>query len=105
MKTIMAGLLGLAMPLALAIPQPAEAAQPPRVQAFVCSYLAATRGPANVWQTWFTGQRDQLFGPDLHYTASPCFNSLANCKAWLYWAQSDYPKQNTFKPCRKGFPY
>jgi hypothetical protein len=101
---ILAGLFALSTILACAIP-PAEAAQPPRVAAYDCRQLAAQKGPANVWQTWFTGRRDNLFGPDDWYTASPCFASLTNCKAWLYWAQSDWPKVNTFRPCRKGVGY
>ena len=29
----------------------------------------------------------------------------AACKAWLYWAQTDWPLVNTFKVCRKGVGY
>jgi hypothetical protein len=103
---ILAGLFGLAALLVLAgAGQRAEAAQPPRVPAYDCGYLANTRGPANVWQTLFRGQRETLFGPDNHYWAAPCFKTQATCKAWLYWAQSDWPKLNSFQPCRKGIPY
>ncbi len=105
MTRIIVGLFGLAALLILASPNGASAAQPPRVAAYDCGYLAATKGPANVWQTWFRGQRERLFGPNLSYLAAPCFTTLANCKAWLYWAQSDWPVMNTFQPCRKGIPY
>ncbi len=63
---ILAGFLGLAALLAVSVPHGAEAAPPPRVEAYSCGYLASTMGPRNVWQTWFRGSRHQLFGPDLH---------------------------------------
>jgi hypothetical protein len=101
---ILAGFLGLAALLALAAPNAAQAA-PQRVPAYNCGTLAATIGPRNVWQTWFRGSRLQLFDRIDRYTASPCFKTQAACKAWLYWAQTDWPRQNTFKPCRKGLGY
>jgi hypothetical protein len=101
---ILIGFLGLAALLMLGAPQDANAA-PPRVAAYSCGYLASTIGPRNVWQTWFTGSQRQLFDQIEWYTASPCFKTQAACKAWLYWAQTDWPRQNTFKPCRKGIPY
>jgi hypothetical protein len=100
---MLAALLALSTVLAGAI-APAEAA-PPRVAAYDCGALAAQKGPGNVWQTWFSGRRDELFGPDSFYTAAPCFTTQANCKAWLYWAQSDWQKYSTFRPCRKGLSY
>ena len=103
---ILAGLFGLAALLMLAgAGQRAEAAQPPRVPAYDCGYLANSKGAANVWQVWFRGQRPVPLGPDEHYTAAPCFTSEATCKAWLYWAQSDWPNVSTFQPCRKGIRY
>ncbi len=102
---ILAGFLGLAALLALSVPHSAEAAPPPRVSAFACGYLAATVGPSHVWQTWFRGSRKELFGPPRRYVAAPCFKTQAACKAWLYWAQTDWPMVNTFKPCRKGIGY
>lgn len=99
---ILFGFLGLAALLMLGAPHPASAAQPPRVAAESCNSLAATIGPHNVWRTWFTGSRERLFGEPEWYTASPCFRTQATCKAWLYWAQTDWPRQNTFRPCRKG---
>jgi hypothetical protein len=106
MTRMMAGLAAVAaISGAFALIDTAEAASPPRVDAYDCRYVAATKGPANTWQTWFRGSRENLFGPDDHYTATPCFTSQASCKAWLYWAQTDWPKQNNFKPCRKGLGY
>ncbi len=84
---------------------PAEAAQPPRVHAYACGPLVASRGPSRVWQTWFTGVKRDLWDNHRRYTAAPCFASLSACKAWLYWAQSDWPDRNTFRPCRRGLHY
>ena len=99
---IVFGFLGLAALLMLGAPHAANAA-PPRVHAYSCGALASSVGSHNVWRTWFTGYRHQLFGPPDHYTASPCFKTQAACKAWLYWAQTDWPRQNSFRPCRKGY--
>ena len=82
----------------------AEAA-PPRVEPLDCGALAASIGPAKVWQTWFRGEQKPLFGPRDTYSAAPCFKTEAACKAWLYWAQSDWSLYSTFQPCRKGLPY
>jgi hypothetical protein len=76
-------------------------AAPPRVAAGNCSFLAAKYGPAKVWKTNFRGQQRDLWDHFWPYSASPCFTSVAACKAWLYWAQSDYPHQNSFTPCRR----
>jgi hypothetical protein len=101
MMRVLAGLLGLAALLVLAAPHGAQAA-PARVAAYSCGYLASTMGGHNVWQTWFQGSAHQLFGPPKLYTAAPCFKTKAACTAWLYWAQTDWPLVNTFRPCRKG---
>ncbi len=101
---ILAGFLGLAALLMLSAPHAAQAA-PPRVPAYSCGTLASTIGPRNVWQTWFRGSHRQLFDRIDWYTASPCFKTRAACKAWLYWAQTDWPLVNTFRPCRKGLGY
>jgi hypothetical protein len=102
---ILAGFLGLAALLVLSAPLVANAAPPPRVTAYSCGSLAATIGPRNVWRTWFRGAHRQLFDQIDWYSASPCFKTRAACKAWLYWAQTDWPIRNTFRPCRKGIGY
>ncbi len=101
---ILLGLLGLSGLLMLATSHDANAA-PQRVNAYSCGYLASSIGRHNVWQTWFTGERHQLFGPREHFTAAPCFKTRSACTDWLYWAQTDWPLTNTFRPCRKGAPY
>jgi hypothetical protein len=79
---------------------PAEAA-PPRVQGQSCSALAAAIGPGKTWRTSFRGEKRDPFDNFWPYSASPCFASREACRAWLYWAQSDYPDRNTFTPCRR----
>ena len=81
---------------------PVEAAQPPRVKPMKCSSAAASVGAANVWRTFFRGEKEGLFDDVWHYQLAPCFTSQANCKAWLYWAMSDWPKRQWFKPCYRG---
>lgn len=101
---ILLGILALGGLLMAAAPHVAHAA-PPRVEAYSCGALASSIGARNVWQTWFRGSRHQLFGPPRWYAASPCFRTQAACRAWLYWAQTDWPRQNTFRPCRRGLGY
>ena len=81
---------------------PAEAANPPRVQGQSCSKLKAQLGRANVWQTSFVGQRLGPFDQLEDYHAAPCFRTQADCKAWLYWAQTDWDRYQYFNPCKKG---
>ena len=83
----------------------ARAAPPPRVEAYRCAQLAPAVGPRNVWQTRFSGQRLDLFDYVHRLIAAPCFQTQAACKAWLYWAQSDYPRHNSFRRCRRGLGY
>ena len=70
---------------------PASAAQPPRVPGYDCRALGAQVGPGNVWQTVFTGWREDIFGRREDLRVAPCFASQADCNAWLYWAQTDWP--------------
>lgn len=81
---------------------PAEAANPPRVSGQSCSKLKAEMGRANVWQTSFVGERLGPFDQLEKYHAAPCFRTQADCKAWLYWAQTDWDRYQYFTPCKKG---
>jgi hypothetical protein len=76
-------------------------AAPPRVEGYSCKALAASIGPGKVWRTNFRGEKRDIWDNYWPYSASPCFPSEKICKAWLYWAQSDYPDRNTFTPCRR----
>lgn len=105
MKTMVSLFALVALALSPALTTTANAAQPPRVPAYQCGPLAASIGPGQVWQTWFTGQKKGLFDDISYYTASPCFPSEYECKAWLYWAQSDWSYHSNFKPCRLGLGY
>ncbi len=78
----------IVMTTATLAPLPSAAAQPPRVPALNCGALAAQSG--KVWQTTFWGWRVDDFGFRQEFMASPCFTTEANCKAWLYWARSDF---------------
>jgi len=104
MKTLAAALaMALAAATTIPLATTAEAAAPPRVEGYHCPTLAAMEGPANVWHTWFRGQKEDLFDRIDRFVASPCFRTEAECKAWLYWAQTDWPDRNTFRPCAKGW--
>ena len=93
--------LGLALAIGgMSVAHRADAA-PPRLQGYDCSALAASLGPGKVWRTSFRGEQRDLWDHFWPYSASPCFASEKACKAWLYWAQSDYPHQNSFTPCRR----
>jgi len=82
---------------------PAAADPPPRgVQALDCRSLAAAAGPANVWWTAFRGERSNLWDQVQAYSVTACFLAEADCRAWLYWAQSDYPDRMVSTPCRRG---
>jgi hypothetical protein len=90
--------------VAAAMTVPAAAAQPPRVKAYSCSALKRTLPVSQIWSTWIYGERRNLFGPNDAYQNAPCFKSLANCKAWLYWAQTDWNIDTRMKPCHRGLP-
>src|SRR5262245_25437131 len=82
---------------------PAEAAKPPG-RGYSCSALAKQIGKRNVWQTIFYGEREIGFaGWDRDWIRrAPCFKTQADCKAWLYAAQTYYWEMMEFQPCRKG---
>jgi hypothetical protein len=101
MMRILAAAFGLVAMAGLAFQAPVAQAAPPRVQGQNCSALAASIGPGKTWRTSFHGERRDMFDFYLPYSAAPCFTSQQACKAWLYWAQSDYPHRNTFTPCRR----
>jgi hypothetical protein len=83
-------------------PLPAAAATPPRVEGYSCPAMLGSLAPSKVWRTSFRGnKRDLNTGIFWPYSATACFTSQKDCKAWLYWAQSDWPDQNTFVPCRR----
>ena len=88
---------------ALAIPR-AEAAPPPRVSGSVCSVLARSTPASGIWWAAFSGARSGFFDQrDVTYEVR-CFTDLADCKAWLYWMQSDWPAENLLNRCARGLP-
>ena len=81
---------------------PAAATTPPRVEGYSCSAMLSSLPPSKVWRTSFRGhKRDLNTGFFWPHAATACFTSQKDCKAWLYWEQSDWPDQNTFTPCRR----
>jgi len=84
----------------------AVAAPPPRVEGLLCTRsLKASMPKGSIWWTAFYGERTGFF--DRHETIHlvRCFKNEAACKAWLYWAQTDWPYLNQWRPCARGFPY
>jgi hypothetical protein len=102
------GLAGLGLLVAALLPLPAAEAAPARVAAYSCGALSAQIGPAKVWRTQFEGYRPSPFDFFRNhkrmdrYAAAPCFRTQSTCKAWLYWAQTDWPYMNSHIPCRQG---
>jgi hypothetical protein len=90
-----------------AVPTFANAANtPPRVLGQNCAVVAAKVGKAKTWQAVYWGWRRDIF--DRHNEQSlqaPCFTTQASCKAWLYWAQTDYPNEIVIHFCKSGQPY
>jgi hypothetical protein len=74
----------------------------PRVEPESCSVLSSQIGRRNVWHAWFHGS--QQIDQDQHrdFSAAPCFRTHADCFAWMYWAQSDYPLNQLKRFCSKG---
>jgi len=100
------GMLSLRTLALVALPHAPEAAHPARLPSFDCRVLAAQIGTAKVWQTTFWAWRTDDFGHREEYFVSPCFANEANCKAWLYWARSDWdPNYVPPQPCRRGASY
>ena len=110
MRIVLAALLVVAATFsAVAAPAPntPPGAPYPRVQGGDCTALKAKLGANAVWHTWFKGQLDTPGDSNgnlssIYYYDDPCFASLETCKAWLYWAQTDWPDMMQFQRCREG---
>lgn len=110
MRKIIVGAAALAMAALSVTAAPAQQrlydGQPARVEGGNCNQLAAQLGPARVWQTVFSARGKDTFDQPIDYFAKPCFASEADCRAWLYWARSDWdPYYIAPPPCRTGLPY
>jgi hypothetical protein len=90
------------MMIAAAAAQPAQAKEHPRVAGLSCSALARSMGAGNVWQTYFYGE--QLLGINHRfvYSEAPCFRTEVDCRNWLYWAQTDWPREQDVRWCHRG---
>jgi hypothetical protein len=85
----------------LVMPQNVFAA-PKRVEGRSCSFYRAAPG---TWLGYFDGVKESpiiSFG-DRYYpvTIVRCFKTRADCKAWKYWVQTDYPIAPRAAWCRK----
>jgi len=74
----------------------------PRVRAYSCGWLADEIGPGRVWTVWFRGQRETIRDRIERTSVRGCFRTQADCRAWLYWMQSDFPLLMNFGQCRRG---
>lgn len=84
----------------------ASAAPPPRVEGLYCTRALKASAPANAfWWAVFQGERKGFFGGRETTRQLRCFRSQADCKAWLYWVQSDWPDLNQLRRCKRGFPF
>jgi hypothetical protein len=102
MRPIAATLFAILLAAGTVSPPPALAASHPRVQGQSCPVLAKSMGRANVWNAWFHGARENIFEEMEYYSAAPCFRTGSDCKNWLYWAQSDWPRDQLIRFCRRG---
>lgn len=103
MRILLAGSL-FAAAMTLAMPPLAEAAPPPRVKGLNCRTLAKQIPASSMWTATFRGNRIGHFDIRESTFQVKCFKSQADCKAWVYWIQSDWPLENQVKRCRKGKP-
>ncbi len=97
-------LLGAAVATATtALTYAAHAAAPSRVEGEDCGVLAAALGKDKIWQTTFWAHGKDEFDLPVEFFAAPCFRTEAACKAWLYWARSDWdPNYVQPQPCTRG---
>jgi len=97
--------LALALLLStLAVATMPAGAAPARVTALSCKTLAKSMARNQIWWSHFYGERSGLFRREWH-SATGCFKSQANCKAWLYWQMTDWPLDMRWSACRRGLPY
>jgi hypothetical protein len=90
----------------VSVPPVALAKVPPRVVGQNCAVVSAKVGRAKTWQATYWGWRVDVFERHTEqFLQSPCFTTQATCKAWLYWAQIDYPNEIVMKFCKQGQPY
>ena len=112
--------LFLAVPLAIAFAIAAPILRTPVAQTGATDAHAQIRVPARPprlsrWQVQRSGRAAGTGGVCAYYSGyerlgSPrnknvfrrraCFPSRAQCRRWLYWAQSYYPQRELLKRCR-----
>ena len=77
-------------------------AAPKRVEGVSCRYFKASQG---TWIGHFEGLKESpmISKGDQYYPVSilRCFKSQADCKAWKYWVQTDYPIAPRVASCKR----
>jgi hypothetical protein len=96
--------IGAAATIALTalIPPVVTEAAPKRVKGYYCESPL----PSGTWVGYFSGVRPDpiiSFGDDRYIPVSrrACFSTKADCVAWKYWMQTDYPQQVRAAWCRR----
>lgn len=70
-----------------------------------CQALARSVGPRGVWFSQFSGYHNDMWDRGkVHASGVGCFKTYAQCKAWLYRSQSDWPQLMDFTFCKRGLP-
>ncbi len=92
-------LAGLIAGTGLVPVQPASAA-PPRLEGKTCPFKV----PPGTWVGYFDGYRESPFitREDSYWpvTRLRCFKTRADCIAWKYWIQTDFPAGTRTTWCR-----
>jgi hypothetical protein len=84
------------------VPTVTAEAAPKRVNGYYCESPL----PSGTWVGYFSGVKPYpiISGGDDRYvpvTRRACFSTKADCVAWKYWMQTDYPHQVPTAWCRR----
>jgi hypothetical protein len=101
MKPHLAFAAALIIALPALLPAVPAAAAPPRVRGEAC-YFPVEPG---IWVGFFDGGKLETAwnGRDhiRHVTFWRCFDTKAQCTAWKYWVQTDFPDGPNLTWCRR----
>jgi hypothetical protein len=102
MKTLFSLAVAAISALAGFVPPGTAEAAPKRVEGSYCESPL----PSGTWVGYFSGLKPYpiISGGDDRYvpvTRRACFSTKADCVAWKYWMQTDYPQQVRTAWCRR----
>jgi hypothetical protein len=101
MKSVYSFALTAAFALAALVPPLPAIAAPPRVKGELC-YFPVEPG---TWVGFFDGGKRQTAWNGREYTHQVtfwrCFRTKAQCTAWKYWVQTDFPDGPNLTWCRR----